>query len=231
MPLLFCAYFTAINTYLTAHFTPKHFSLLISYSVKYMIHKGAEGMANICCNRGWIQEELRPWCIYTLEKWFGILLFFSAVLFWVILSGQYIETAAFLIPVYYLRRRMGGCHAGSAHTCFIISISSVIIVSSIIGTWLLAFPSWLIFVADALVLAIALILRPVYPPQVHFTAEEIDANYRKKNDLLISFFTLQLFSVFFVDKRVLAYSFCGIAFCVVTVIIQKQKGRLKNEKT
>ena len=195
-----------------------------------MIHKSAEAMAKNFCNRGWVQEELRPWCIYTLEKWMGILLFFSAVLFWVILSGQYIETAAFLVPFYFLRRRMGGCHARSARTCFIISISSVIIVSSIIGTWLLAFPSYLIIIADALVIAIALILRPVYPPQVHFTAEEIDANYRKKNDLLISFFTLQLLSILFIDKRVLAYSFCGIAFCVITVIIQKQKGRSKDEK-
>ena len=187
-------------------------------------------MAQICCNRGWVQEELRPWCIYTLEKWLGILLFFSAVLFWAILSGQYIETAAFLIPFYFLRRRMGGCHARSARTCFIISISSVIVVSSIIGTWLLAFPSWFIIIADVFVVAIALILCPVYPPQVYFTAEEIDANYRKKNILLISFFILQVFSIIFVDKRVLTYSFCGIAFCVVTVIIQKQKGRSKDEK-
>ena len=154
-------------------------------------------MAKNFCNRGWVQAELRPWCIYTLEKWLGILLFFSAVLFWVILSGQYIETAAFLIPFYFLRRRMGGCHAGSACTCFLISIGAVIIVGSFIGTWLLVLPSWLILIADALVLATAIILRPVYPAQVHFTAEEIDANYRKKNDLLISFFILHLFSILF----------------------------------
>lgn len=196
-----------------------------------MIHKSAKGLANICCNRGWIQEELRPWCIYTLEKWLGILLFFSAVLFWVILSGQYIETAAFLIPFYFLRRRMGGCHARSGQACFLISIGSVIIVSSFIGTWLLVFPSWLLIIADMLVVAMALVLCPEYPPQVHFTAEEKAANSRKKNFLLILLLFFQFFSFHFVDKRVLAYSFCGIAFCVVTVIIQKQKGRLKNEKT
>lgn len=196
-----------------------------------MIHKSAEGLANICCDRGWVQAELRQWCIYTLEKWLGILLFFSAVLFWVILSGQYIETAAFLIPFYFLRRRMGGCHAGSACTCFLISIGSVIIVGSFIGTWLLVFPSWLLIIADMLVVAMALVLCPEYPPQVHFTAEEKAANSRKKNFLLILLLFFQFFSFHFIDKRVLAYSFCGIAFCVVTVIIQKQKGRLKNEKT
>lgn len=196
-----------------------------------MIHKSAESMAQICCNRGWVQEELRPWCIYTLEKWFGILFFFSAVLLWAILSGQYIETAAFLIPFYFLRRRMGGYHAKSAYTCFLISIGTVVIVSSIIGTWLLAFPIWILGIADSIVVVIALILRPAYPPQVHFTAKEKEANSRKKNDLLILFFSFQLWSVLFFDKRILSFSICGIAFCVVTVIIQKQKGRFDNEKT
>lgn len=228
-PPLFYAYFTASCARFTAVITRKRFYLLKSHSVKHMIHKRAESLANICCSRGWVQEELRPWCIYTLEKWLGILFFFSVVVLWAILSGQCIETAAFLIPFYSLRRRMGGCHAKSALTCFLISIGSVIVVGLIIGSLLLVLPGWLLIVADALVVATALILRPAYPPQVQFSAKEEEANSRRKNKLLILFFFLQLFSIPFTDKRILAYSFCGITFCVITVIIQKQKGNTKND--
>ena len=196
--------------------------------MKAMIHKGAEAIANICCNRGWVQKDLQSWCIYTLEKWLGILLFISSILLWTILSGLYLETISFLIPFYFLRRRAGGCHADSSHTCFIISISLIIIVSSIVGAWLLAFPIWILVIADVIVVAIALFLPPAYPPQVHFTEMEKDANSRKKNSLLMLYFSLQLCSVFFFGNRVLAYSLCGIAFCVVTIIIQKQKR--KNEE-
>lgn len=188
-----------------------------------MIHKSAESLADIFCNRGWIKEELQPWCIYALEKWLMVLLFFSIVLLWTLLSGLYVETTAFLIPFYLLRRRMGGYHAKRAYTCFFISISVVIIVSLFIGTWLLPFPIWIIIIADSTVVGTAIILRPAYPLQAHFTTSEEEANIQKKNDLLVLLYAFQLCSAFF-GKRILAYSFCGIASCVTTVIIQKQKG-------
>ena len=179
-----------------------------------MLHKCAEELADICCKRGWIQEGLRPWCIYSLEKWLSIMLFFSAAIVWASFSDLYVETVSFLIPFYSLRRRLGGCHTKNAYFCFFISIISVMI----------------LMIVDSIVVIIAIVIRPTYPPQVHFTQKEITANFYKKNDLINIFFAIQLISGFF-GKQILAYSLCGISFCITTVIIQKQEWKSEIEKT
>ena len=198
--------------------------------MKYMLHKCAEELADICCKRGWIQEGLRPWCIYTLEKWLSIMLFFSAAIVWASFSDLYVETVSFLIPFYSLRRRIGGYHTKNAYFCFFISIISVMIASSVIGTYLLLLPLWILMIVDSIVVIIAIVIRPTYPPQVHFTQKEITANFYKKNDLINIFFAIQLISGFF-GKQILAYSLCGISFCITTVIIQKQEWKSEIEKT
>lgn len=203
------------------YFTRGRFHLLLSQPVIQMIHRGATLLARKCCERGWVQEELSQWCVYTLEKKLGELLFFSAVLLWVIISNLCIETFSFLVPFYCLRQRMGGCHAKNATTCFFLSIGLVIIVSSVVGTWLLGFRVRLLVAIAALIVMLALILRPAYPVQVYFSEQEKDANFQKKNRFLVIFFLFQVFSIVFFDKQILTYSICGIAFCIVTVIIQK----------
>lgn len=184
-------------------------------------------MTDICCERKWVEEDRRDWCIYAFEKWLGILLFFSAVILWMLASGLYVETVSFLAPFYLLRRRIGGCHAKTQRRCFFISMSMVILVSAFLGKWLAALPLSVLFFSDAVIAAFALALRPAYPPQVNFTASEKKANYRRKNILLLALILVQIFTAVFLDNRVLAYSFCGIALTVVTVIVEKNK--LKGE--
>lgn len=186
-----------------------------------MIRREAERLTEICCQRSWIDEDARAWCVYALEKWIGLTLFFAAVLVWTVLSGRYVETVAFLGPFYLIRRRMGGCHAKSACTCFLISLGLVVFVSRFLGNWLMLLPRWLLLMLDCAVTAILLVLKPAYPPLVNFGEAEKKANNKRKNILLIAVLLVQLAFVYFVDTRFLSHSFCGLILSAVTIIIQK----------
>lgn len=195
-----------------------------------MIRKSAVWLSNVFCERGWIELKSYDWCVYALEKRLGLLLFTSAVVLWMGISGLYVESMAFLLPFYFLRRRMGGCHAKSACVCFFISIGLVIFSSLFIGKILLAFPTSFLITLDLASLSLAMISQPAYPPQVHFSRRETAANFQRKNHLLLFILVIQLLSITISDNRILAYSLCGIVLCIITVLIEKQKGRLKNEK-
>ena len=198
-----------------------------------MIRRQAERLTEICCKRNWIDENARAWCIYALEKWIGLTLFFTAVLVWMLLSGRYLETVAFLGPFYLIRRRMGGCHAKSACACFFISLGLVVFVSRFLGEWLMLLPLRLLLMLDCTVTVILLVLSPAYPPQVNFGEAEREANNKRKNILLIAVLLVQLASVYFVDTRVLSHSLCGLTLSAATIIIQKNilKRSAQDEKT
>ena len=186
-----------------------------------MIRQKAERLAALCCERKWIEEDAREWCVYALEKWMGLGLFFLAVVLWMLFSGLWLETTAFLAPFYLLRRRMGGCHAKSPHVCFFFSVGLVVLVSALLGRLLLALPAWLLLAMDGAAVLTLFLLSPAYPPQVNFTQEEAQANGKRKNLLLAGIFLLQLLSLPLLDGRFLACSLCGLVFSAATIIIQK----------
>lgn len=198
-----------------------------------MIRREAERLTEICCKREWINEDARAWCVYALEKWIGLSLFFAAVLVWMVLSRRYVETVAFLGPFYLIRRRMGGCHAKSAYACFFISLGLVVFVSRFLGDWLMLLPLWVLLMLDCEVTAILLTLRPAYPPQVNFGEAEREANNTRKNFLLITVLLVQLASVYFIDTRLLSHSLCGLTLSAATIMIQKNilKRSTQDEKT
>lgn len=222
MPRLFYTLFTAKNLLFTAFFTQAHFIMLILNQVMNVIRQKAENLTALCIERQWIETENRDWCIYVFEKWMGILLFFLAVVVWMVLSKRYVETVAFLLPFYLLRRRMGGYHAKSALACFIMSIGLVMFVSLLLGKWLMLLPTWALVLSDCAVISYAIALKPAYPAQLNFSQTEKDANNSRKILLLIFIFTLQMLSILFLSAKILANSLCGIALTVITVNIQRK---------
>lgn len=114
-----------------------------------MIRQVADHLAEIFFERKWVDEELRDWCVYTLEKWLGVLLFFLSVTLWMLVSGRRLETPSFLVPFYLLRRRIGGYHTKKPSTCFFASMGLVVLVSTFLGTWLAALPERALFYLDA----------------------------------------------------------------------------------
>ena len=198
-----------------------------------MMRQGAERLTEIFCKRNWVDEELRDWCIYTVEKWLGILMFFMAVTIWMLISGKYLETLYFLVPFYLLRRRIGGYHAKSQAVCFFLSIAIVIFASAFLGEWLLVLPEKQLFLLDAVAIALVLVVSPAYPPQLNFTGEEKKANLIRKNILAAGIFLTQIFTEIMLDPCLLSFSFCGICFVLITVLIQKnnnKKGERENEE-
>lgn len=197
-----------------------------------MLRQSAERLTEAFCKRKWVEEELREWCVYTVEKWLGILLFFSAVIVWMLLSGTCLETLFFLVPFYLLRRRMGGYHAKSQAMCFFLSIAIAIFVSAFLGNWLSELPEKLLLLLDATAIALTLIVCPAYPPQLNFTEAEKKANLVRKNILALGIFLAQIFMDIVLGPCLLSFGFCGISFVLITVFIQKNmiKGERENEK-
>lgn len=207
--------------------------MLLLPQVMKVIKQEAEKLSDFFCERKWIEPELRDWCVYTAEKWMRVFLFFSAVTLWMVAAGKYTETLSFLLPFYLLRRRAGGYHTRKAITCFFISMALVVFVSAFLGTWLIRLPLRVLIGADISAAALGAALSPAYPPQVNFSNEEKAANAKRKNILLAVIFLLQLISLGFAGKTILAHSFCGITLSIITLAVQKiiLKGDRENEKS
>ena len=195
-----------------------------------MVRKGAAWLSNIFIKRGWIDRDKLDWCIYALEKRFGLLMYVVTAALWIGFSGLLAETLSFIFPLYFLRRRMGGVHAKSNLSCYFVSICLLLFSTAFGGKWLLHLPSPVLLLLNLICITLAMLLPPVYPPQVHFSLKEIEANSRRKNLLLFLVLLIQCFSFVFHDSRILVHSFCAVVLSVVSVLIQKQKGRIKNEK-
>ncbi len=174
--------------------------------------------------------ERLNWCVYALEKRLSLLILLSFLTIWMIFSHLYLETMSFLVPLYLLRRRIGGWHAKNAMVCFGLSVGIVIISSLLLGRMLSKLPPSALLALDVLLILFALFLQPEYPPQLSFTVEEKTENCKTKNRLLLFVLLIQCFSVVFLDNRILAHSFCAVIICVIAVLLQKQKGRYNNEK-
>lgn len=181
--------------------------------------------------RDWIKKEQLNWCVYALEKRLGLLFLLSFLTIWMIISHLYLETISFLVPLYLLRRRIGGWHAKNAIVCFGLSVGIVVFSSSLLGRLISELPPFVLLTIDATMILCALCLHPEYPPQLSFTEEEKAENCRIKNHLLLFVFLIQCFSLVFFDSRILAHSFCAVIISVVAVLLQKTERKGKNEKT
>ncbi len=197
--------------------------------VRNMIHAAAARLAKVSCERGWIDEENYEWCIYALEKRISVFLYIAVVFLWAGISGLFIENLSFLLPFYLIRQRIGGCHARSAGVCFALSILLVIFVSSFVSEIAAYLPQVILIFADAAAVITGLLIKPVYPPQVHFTSAEQLANNRRKNVLLYIILFAQCISLYIHDLRIFTGSFCGVLFAVFTAVIQIMKNKRENQ--
>ena len=194
-----------------------------------MIHNAAARLARASCERSWIDEENYEWCIYALEKRISVLLYIAVVLLWADISGLLIEILSFLLPFYLIRRRIGGYHAKSAGACFTLSVLLVVFVSSSVGEITAYLPQIILIFVDASVVITGLLMKPIYPPQAHFTSAEQRANNLRKNILLYIILLMQGISLCIDDLRIFTGSFCSVLFAVFTVIIQITKNKKERQ--
>lgn len=187
-----------------------------------MIHRAAESLAVSCINRNWIEPEYKAWCVYALEKRICTGIFFTIVLCWMLFTNLYVETISFLAPFYLLRRRFGGWHAKTAIQCLFISMGFIVL-GTFVGSLLINNTHAPIIFADTAIILFAIMLNPAYPPQLHFGREEVSANNKIKNFMLLAFFLGQLILGCLIEFKIMVYSFLGITIATATVVIVKYK--------
>lgn len=84
-------------------------------------------------------------------------------------------------------------------------------------------PTLVVIIIDVVLIISAAVIQPAYPKQLRFTSNEIRANVKKKNLVLVFVLIVQIAAIFFGNKTILTYSFFGVMLTVVSVLIQKFK--------
>lgn len=186
-----------------------------------MYHKLAKIGANMCLHRQWISKSQLEWCVYALEKWINSL---STVFFFLLLSvptEKCVQTFAFFLTFFSLRRRLGGWHAKHAWSCQAIGILLMLFVIYLLGPKLEVLDLQFIALMDVLVLLVGFIVTPIYPPQLNFTYSAVKHNKREKNFTLVIIIAFQILSVFVSTNFVILYSALGIFVSVIALVPEK----------
>lgn len=188
-----------------------------------MFYRASKALADACIKREWIEIQDRDWCIYAIEKRIITIPFWIFIFLWLISTNLYVETFSFLIPFYALRRRMGGWHAPNCYVCFIMSVSIVILSVGVFGKIISTFSNLTIVFLSLVVINTAMLMKPVYPTQVHFSTAEIICNNKIKNR--ITFVILLLQFVFLLIGKIfpIIYSSLGITMVIISVQAEKIK--------
>ena len=194
------------------------------------MHQLSIWIAEACVKRNWIQAIDMDWCIYAVETklLFCAFLTLGGMITW--LLGVLVEASVFVFVFCLLRSHMGGWHAPFAWLCQIISLSLVLLCTLILGPAIQMLCQEALWGINIFALIIAYITKPVFPVQMHATEDVLIENAKIKNDILLLIFCIQVISFLFTQVFVI-YSFLGILFCVISIIIQPyiQKSRREQQ--
>lgn len=185
-----------------------------------MTDKLITSLSSCFLSRGWICTEDIPSFRYVLECFIGRITFLSLLALVCIILHCYEEALSFSVVLLIFRRRMGGWHARSRWLCQMLSIGSVILVSCLLGPLLSKAPFWITISANILLILTSFLLSPVYPPQMHFSAEEKTGNIRKKNQFLLILLILQFPLVKLFNYEILSYINLGLCFGMTSLFIE-----------
>lgn len=159
--------------------------------------------------------------------------FFALIVFLISAALHiWVEALSFTAASFLLRRRMGGWHAPTPWLCQAISVASVLIAALVVGPLLETLPERVIYPLSMLLDLFAFVLRPAYPPQLHFNDKESRANSNRKNLLVGLLALIQLVSFLWLDFRIVIYSSLGLAVTVCSVLLEKiiQRERMTNHE-
>ena len=193
------------------------------------MHALSIAIAEASISRGWIKAQDKLWCTYAVEKKLIALCFFLLMIPFALLLNVLPQTAVFSCVFSLLRRRFGGWHAPFAWLCQVISVTLVLAVTLFVGPAMMQLPTLAVLGADVVVMVIAIVQPPVYPPQLHFDQETRQANTRKKNIVLLAVIALQLV-LGALMKDVLVYSLLAVLAGVTSVYIEILQQRIYRKK-
>lgn len=88
----------------------------------------------------------------------------------------------------------------------------------------------LIALLDIGVLLWGFIVEPCYPPQMHFSSEEIIENKKRKNKLLLFIMLVQSGALIFKNQIIFVYAGLGVFMGIISVYIERICQKRKDEK-
>lgn len=184
-----------------------------------MLNKKAIIMSEFFIDKGWVEEHERAWCVYVIEKWAILLIFYIFLFCWMLISGTILEALCFIYSFSVFRRRTGGYHARRPATCIVISILIVAIVTIYLGPLLISCPKWLILIVSSVICMLGLMAKPIYPAQANLTYDDAAANLHKKNRFIILVqLPLQLLALIIGFPLVTTYMSIGTAFALIMLL-------------
>lgn len=192
-----------------------------------MIHQISSCIAHFCCSREWLPPHHLDLFIYALETKFSTILFLCSVTVISIISHRFYTSMVFCLSILLLRSRLGGYHCSSPLLCQITSLGLVILNIYLIGPHIPYTKNILLLSLTILLDIIIIVVKPKFPPQLHFTQETILVNTQRKNIIILSFLPLQICS-FFISGQFLLYSFLAFYNALISLVAQNflDKGRL-----
>lgn len=128
---------------------------------------------------GMLEQELEDWCIYWLQKRVLTVLSVSVMLLLGSLHFGMGITICFLLGLLPLRRRLGGVHTKSPHTCMALSLS-IMLVALLLHGFFSNVLSLLFSIVNSIACLAFVIKVPAseFDPRLHINGEEIEANHR-----------------------------------------------------
>ena len=189
-----------------------------------MIHIIALRLSKICYKKKWLNSYESAWLCYAVEKKLLKIIFTSLLIVWVIISEQYSNTLVFTISFCLIRSLVGGWHASSMFSCFIISFLTIIFFTLIVGPFILNLSAMTILVMDTLVCFFVFYIKPIFPYKAHIPNEYKPINNTKKNNLIIIIIIIQITTIISFNLHFTVYSMLGILAATASVIIEMNRG-------
>lgn len=193
-----------------------------------MLHSFATKVAMMSLNRKLIRYDRFEWCVYCLEKLFLKLIFAFWLTLLAITTKRYIEIIAFLAGFLPMRSKLGGWHAKRVWVCQVISLLLIFLLCCVLPVYIYRIPKSVAAIGALGALGIAFAAKPVYSPQLHFNDQVREANYCKKNKVMVIITVIQVIFMITNKAYIVCYLTIGVlvslASLLIEHIIQAQKG-------
>ena len=194
------------------------------------MHRIAYRISSYSVTHGWINADDQAICCYAFERRLLTSFFLLTQLLIYAPTGKIAEASIFIAVVLTFRRRTGGIHSNSAWLCQVISTAVVLLSVFVLGPLLGRLPPLIIIISDGVLILLSFLLKPSFPPQVHFTQQDIDGNIQRKRLMLVALILIQVISIRLINMLFVIYSSIGLLFVIITVILGKLIYRKGNSK-
>lgn len=186
-----------------------------------MIHQLSCHFASYCVTHDIIDQQHFSHLQYKTEILLRTLVFMLCLILLSAITHLQIEIGILTLTIYLFRKRMGGWHASRPWICFIISLALILIMTLIVAPLATNAPKSMFFLLCLALDFVVAILPPAFPPQLHFSTQEKNANIKRKNQLLVIVIIIQIIAFLWCDFRIVIYTFFGLAITVISVLLEK----------